>query len=94
MFIDDFYLWIPNVFSPNGDGLNDTFYPIYDGLENMTFQIWDRWGRLVGEFYDFEQWDGTKEGQAMPEGVYVYIVNANKPDGYAIERVGTVTLLR
>lgn len=66
-------VFIPNVFSPNNDGKNDVLTIEGNGLTNIYWAIYDRWGNLVFETYNQNQpWDGTKRGSAVEEGVYVY----------------------
>jgi gliding motility-associated-like protein len=68
----DCELWLPSAFSPNGDGLNDSYVATPE-CEASLFElyIYDRWGRLVFETTNPAQgWDGTFGGQAMPEGQY------------------------
>ena len=85
------YIFIPNVFTPNGDGLNDTFkisgkFP--ECVENVM--IFDRWGNLIFSTNHFENaWDGTYQNKPAAEGAYVYVVS-----GKGFKRYGTVTLLR
>lgn len=85
-------VFIPNVFTPNGDGLNDRFEII--GEEAICFRelaIFDRWGNLIHQSRSPSLWwDGTHQGQPAPEGVYVYLLKSDE----GITRVGTVTLLR
>ena len=72
-------LRIPNVFTPNSDGLNDTWYPILDGdCENsLQLVIVNRWGNVV---WDSEKtgtyiWNGlTMEGREVAEGTYFYVI--------------------
>jgi gliding motility-associated-like protein len=89
-------LQMPNVFSPNADGLNDFFRPIYWGYNRIHLQIWDRWGILIfdNRMITGQWWDGTKNGTPCQEGVYVYRVAADRDQAYPLERYGTVTLLR
>jgi gliding motility-associated-like protein len=67
---------IPNVFSPNGDGLNDFFRIAYDGDELFHLQIIDRWGVKYYDTRNREQaWDGKDlNGNEAAEGVYFYTV--------------------
>ncbi|WNJ18168.1 gliding motility-associated C-terminal domain-containing protein [Pontibacter sp. G13] len=79
-------LFIPNVFSPNGDGINDVFKVEYEGNEPVYIEIFDRWGLIVFRGgASQETWDGGDQ----PEGVYFYIVRI----GNDIYR-GDLTLLR
>ncbi|MCX7763382.1 MAG: PKD domain-containing protein [Bacteroidia bacterium] len=92
-------LSIPNVFTPNGDGTNDRYAIRYSGMQNVRVSIYDRWGNLiltqqVNTPAGSIEWDGTKNGQPLPEGVYVAYVEAKTLDGREIRRSVTVTLLR
>jgi gliding motility-associated-like protein len=96
--IPEFDIYVPNAFSPNGDGVNDVFRIVADGLSIVNFQlsIFDRWGSEVfsGEGVS-SGWDGKKAGKDCPAGVYVYKI-VFELDGVAgnQERVGTVMLVR
>lgn len=84
-------LFIPNVFSPNGDGINDGFRPDYTGDQPYVFQLFDRWGTqlfLTQNKTDF-WWGQDLSGSAAPEGVYFYHVKTGEK-----EYAGEVTLLR
>jgi len=70
---EPFYL--PNAFTPDGNGLNDEFKPVekYDFVKNYQFSIFNRWGQLIFETSDFAHgWDGTYQGKPVPGGTYVY----------------------
>lgn len=69
--------YIPNAFTPNGDGLNDTFGLIGEGITEYTIQIFNRWGNLVFESKNLKnQWDGTYHNEKSEIGVYVYKISA------------------
>ena len=95
-------LYIPNIFSPNGDNVNDYF--VLGGDENLTMihklQIFDPWGELVFEareyFPDAAQpaWDGRFHGELMKPGVFVYLVEASFIDGARRTWSGDLTLMR
>lgn len=71
----EYVFFTPNAFSPNGDGINDTWRPINNviDLDAYQLQVFDRWGHEVFVSYDpFEDWDGTMDGERVPLGVYVY----------------------
>lgn len=70
---------IPNAFSPNGDGVNDYFYPIFQGSGKIiNYMIYNRWGELVYEgSHGDSGWDGTFKGKPSDIGSYVIIVNAS-----------------
>lgn len=84
-------LKIPNVFTPNGDGINDRFEPVYRGGERVTMKIFDRWGRVYFEATTapFPGWDGTLEGRDAQEGVYFYDIQVGEKHFQ-----GAITLLR
>jgi len=96
---NDCYLDIPNVFTPNGDGLNDYFFPrleLTKGLTAFKMDIYNRWGQLIFEStsLDGAGWDGKLNGVAQPEGVFVYVIDATFKDGQKEHHQGNVTLLR
>ena len=86
---------IPNVFSPNGDGINDYFGPIIPlGCVVENFVIYNRWGaEIFRSTGALNYWDGTYQGIPQEIGAYVYILYANCAD-YEIQTHGSVTLLR
>ena len=66
-------LYIPNCFTPNGDGLNDIFKPLGINITDLTLLVFDRWGLQIFETTDIDQgWDGTYKGTKCQEDVYVY----------------------
>lgn len=93
---DGLTLFIPNVFTPNGDGANDVFTIKSTGVKEITLQIFNRWGEKLYEFAgDRAAWDGKVEsGASVPEGTYFYFVKAVGFDKKEIEQHGTLTLFR
>jgi gliding motility-associated-like protein len=89
-------LFVPNLFSPNGDGHNDVLYVRTFGVfENIHFSLYDRWGKLVFETFDENiGWDGYYNGAIQPLEVYVYYLVANTLDGKTIQQKGDITLMR
>ncbi len=97
-------IYIPNVFSPNGDGVNETFNVFAClGVEALTeVRIFDRWGELLFEATDLlpvceggtPLWDGEWNGDTAPTGVYVYTITVQFLDGVVLTYRGDVTLLR
>ena len=87
---------IPNIFSPNGDGVNDEFFIINTGMRSMNCDIFNRWGQLLWTLTAPDQsWDGKLiNGDKAPEGTYMYILQAQGLDGKSYSRQGTVTLVR
>ncbi|MCB0760710.1 MAG: gliding motility-associated C-terminal domain-containing protein [Flavobacteriales bacterium] len=88
-------LFIPDIFSPNGDGMNDVLYVRGNGIEEMQFVVYDRWGEKVFESSDPAfGWDGQFRGQPAPSGVYVYHLFVALNSGIRQTLKGDVTLLR
>lgn len=69
-------IYIPNAFTPNADGRNETFRAEYDcEIENFNFSIFNRWGEMVFESKVISGgWSGSYNGQKVPEGTYVYVI--------------------
>jgi gliding motility-associated-like protein len=87
-------LWIPDVFTPNGDFHNNTFHVFASNYKTYRIDIYNRWGGYIFTSTDPAiQWDGKYQGNNCPEGVYLYIVNLLGAKDL-IYRSGTVTLLR
>lgn len=97
---DFFTLSVPNAFTPNGDGLNETFYPMGKNhdYENFVFIIFNRWGDKIFEStIPYQGWDGTWQGSGKEcqEDVYVWkIITRDIYENEHIQRVGTVALIR
>jgi gliding motility-associated-like protein len=89
-------LVIPNVFTPNGDGLNETFSFQEEGIATINVIIFNRWGREVYSWSATGKgWDGkSTDGNELPEGVYLYVVKASGVDGKTYDESGTVQLIR
>jgi gliding motility-associated-like protein len=92
----DYFLEIPNVFTPNGDELNDTFFPKFRFVRNLQLQVMNKWGELIYRSHSQEDpgWDGLVSGQKAPEGVYVYKLRYQVPDGRTITSSSTFLLAR
>lgn len=95
-------VFIPNVFSPNGDGINDYFYvqSKRDNVHVKKMVIFDRWGNLIHqqENLDVNQeylgWDATRNGEPVNSGVYVYMLELEYLDGVVLLESGDVTIVR
>ncbi len=93
-------LFLPNAFSPNGDGENDKFFVIDLGIEDLLeFRIFNRWGELIFETSDInEGWDGTYRGKEQEMGTYIYYVRAETMQYRDVKEIvelqGDVTLVR
>lgn len=92
---NDQVFYVPSAFTPNGDGVNETFSVKSDGVVDFKFQIFDRWGNLVFETTDVnEEWDGTFRGSALPPDVFVYRVYADFLDKSSLRKKGSLTLIK
>jgi gliding motility-associated-like protein len=96
---NDCYMNIPNVFTPNNDGVNDYFFPrqfLTKGLISFAMNIYNRWGQQIFQTntLDGSGWDGKFNNVAQPEGVYVYVIDGTFKDGQHEHHQGNVTLLR
>ena len=97
-----FTFYIPNAFTPNGDGKNEGFKGIGEGIDNSTYNMWvfDRWGMMIYYTSDLNQvWDGHMRGDEgrpiLQEDVYVWKVKFNDAITHAEhEYHGTVTLIK
>jgi len=89
-------IYIPNAFSPNGDGVNETLSPFFDPaqFELLQFQVFDRWGNNVFSCNHLCEWDGMYSGEPSPSGVYVYTMQLRSISGDISEMKGDLTLLR
>ena len=90
-------VYIPNAFSPNGDGRNDEFNVSGIGLNDMEMSIFNRWGNRIFVSGDLNKgWNGVDlySGVECPEGVYVYQVNVKDHKGESFNYTGRVTLVR
>ncbi|MBS4044507.1 MAG: PKD domain-containing protein, partial [Chitinophagaceae bacterium] len=88
--------YLPTAFSPNGDGANDLFKPLFVNIYRLQyFRIFDRWGKLLFETSDMNKaWDGTLNGQPLPVDTYTWVILANGENGKEVIRKGNVTLIR
>lgn len=90
------YLHIPNAFSPNGDGYNDTWFINDVFVKDYQLKVYDRWGKLVfASDEKNKKWDGTDTGGSrVPEGIYVFLVTYTGWEGEVKSESGNVTLFR
>ncbi len=88
--------YVPNAFTPNGDGLNDIFRAIPVGIASTDwFRVFNRYGQVVFETNQWlKGWDGRYQGKDQPVGVYIWIVKGKDRLGRTVEEKGTVTLIR
>jgi len=85
-------VYVPNSFTPNGDGLNDLFeLSLWNPCAIYSLSVFDRWGHFVYQNDDAgtSSWDGTAGGKTVPEGVYVFLL-----EGASVKKTGYVLLIR
>ncbi|MBO9199623.1 MULTISPECIES: T9SS type B sorting domain-containing protein [Niastella] len=89
-------VFVPNAFTPNGDGKNDLLRPIAVGIAHIDyFEVFNRWGQLVFRTSTNEHgWDGTIAGKLQPSGTYVWMVKAVDYTGAPYVQRGTLVLVR
>lgn len=86
---------IPNVFTPNGDNVNDLFTFDVKGITQMSGRIFNRWGKIVYEWEGLEAyWDGKINDQDAPSGTYFFVVDTTDIFDETKQSKGTVTLVR
>ncbi|RYD92551.1 MAG: gliding motility-associated C-terminal domain-containing protein [Sphingobacteriales bacterium] len=88
-------IFVPNAFTPNGDGNNDILFVYGSIIKSLNFYVYDQWGERI--FWSNTQangWDGTYKGTIMPVGVYVYFAEIVTNDGQKLTKKGTITLIR
>jgi gliding motility-associated-like protein len=86
---------IPNVFTPNGDLVNDVFHVIARNITTFSCIIFDRWGLKLFAWNDVKQgWDGKVNSKLVPDGTYFYIMVANDINGKEIKKQGSINLFK
>lgn len=97
------FVWWPNVFSPNGDAVNDVWELTFYGQSVSAieeFGIYDRWGGLVQSLQNqtavsgMVLWDGRRQGRELSAGVYVYTIRLLLADGRTLQHTGSITLMK
>ena len=96
---DTYAMYVPNAFSPNGDGTNDNFKAVGEGIKSFKLYVFDRWGNTLFYSDDINRgWDGTFQGrgsqQILQEDVYVWKISVTDITNKAQALHGTVTLLK
>lgn len=91
----EFEIYVPNAFSPNGDGQNDILFVRGNGIVDLNFIVYDRLGeRLFSSNTITDGWDGYFRGRPVNPGVYSYFVKASLGDGSSITDKGNVTVFK
>jgi gliding motility-associated-like protein len=88
-------LFVPSAFSPNGDGVNDTFFVYGSCISFMQLEVYSRWGEQVFiSTAPSNGWDGTWRGKDCEAATFTYVLRGQMDDGTAIEMQGNLTLTR
>ncbi|MBT4774098.1 MAG: gliding motility-associated C-terminal domain-containing protein [Crocinitomicaceae bacterium] len=82
---------VPNSFTPNGDGMNDTWNLNFNGYNDVSLQVYSKWGKLVFETKSPTiQWDGQYGGDDLPSGTYYYVLKLDD----SVDQNGPLTIVR
>ncbi|MBX3238616.1 MAG: gliding motility-associated C-terminal domain-containing protein [Chitinophagaceae bacterium] len=87
--------FIPNAFTPNGDGKNDIFKVYGSAIREVDIRIYNQWGNFIFETKDNTLgWDGTQKGRPQPVGVYLYVIKIRLNNEDSFIKKGSVSLIR
>lgn len=88
-------LFVPTIFSPNNDGLNDELCVMGGHIVELCFTIYDRWNEVVFQTTDPAQcWDGTLRGSPLSGGPFRYVLHALRTNGSIVDQAGEITIQR
>ncbi|MEN8958335.1 MAG: M43 family zinc metalloprotease [Flavobacteriales bacterium] len=91
----NYAIFVPNIFSPDGNGENDIFKVEGNGIETIELMVYNRWGNLIFNSTSKDVgWDGSYKGQPVNKGAFVYFVKGTFVDGSEFEQKGTVTVIK
>ena len=97
-FFNDPFLYAPNSFTPDGNIVNDSWFPVFSSPEYVkryNLDIYNRWGERIFETTDLNQgWDGTYQGSPVQDGTYTWKINFRWYDQRAFELTGHITLIK
>ena len=94
---DTINVLVPNVFTPNKDGVNDVFRPTYSNVKSVNGYIYNRWGEIIYQWWGLNgYWDGVTmpAGIEVPEGTYYYVIRAYSLTDEELVKKGSITLKR
>lgn len=88
-------VYVPTAFTPNGDGLNDSFGAVGEGIEDYKLVVYNRWGEVIFSSSAIsKKWDGNHKGKPVPFGAYTYELMAGGKEFGQIQRSGYVTVVK
>jgi len=91
----EFHIYLPNAFTPNGDGENDVLFLRGKGIESFTLVIYNRWGNKVFETNSLTYgWDGTFKGNVLNPAVFVYVVDVTFVNGETTTEKGNISIIK
>jgi gliding motility-associated-like protein len=98
VYVEDCFtdkIYVPNIFSPNGDGNNDILFVRSEYIQSLSFKVYNRWGEMVFEGKDInEGWNGEQKGKRCDPAVFVWYLEAVMTNGSEVQLSGNVTLVR
>src|SRR5690606_3208950 len=84
-------IYIPNAFTPNGDGVNDIFKAYGNSIQSVELSIFNQWGEQIYHSSNGTLgWDGKHKGKLQPSGVYVYVMRITLLSGTQVNKKGSV----
>lgn len=88
-------VFIPNAFTPNGDGKNDVLQVYGNSIVALDMKVFNQWGELIYTMKDVSsKWDGSYKGRQQPVGVYIYVAKVRFQSGNTVTKKGSVNLIR
>ncbi len=91
----EFYIYVPNAYTPNGDRHNQYFEVSTINIVDFNIQIYNRWGENIFESDDTKfRWDGTFKNMMVPDGVYVWVIDYMSSSGYQDRITGHISVIR
>lgn len=88
-------IWIPNAFTPNGDGKNDIHLVYGYVIRDLQMMVFNQWGEKIFESRQQSKgWDGTYKGKPQPSGVYMYVCRMTLTNGTTLVKKGSINLIR
>ncbi len=93
--LPDVGIFVPNTFTPNGDGRNDIVRVYGNYIKSLNFQIYNQWGEKVFETNDVNGgWSGMYKNKPQPVGVYVYVLRVENTNGEIVNKRGSINLIK
>ena len=92
---EEFYIYVPNTFIPDGDRINESFSGSFLGISNVFMQVYNRWGELIFESDDINfEWDGKYKGKIVPIGTYTWRLVYSRGTKREYTQFGHVSVIR